>query len=53
MARAKEEEFKAKEVELKRQAEDNLIMNADMTTMNEAKRTWFEKRREEILERPN
>jgi hypothetical protein len=53
MARAKEVEVKAKEVELKRQAEDNLIMNADLTNMSEAKRAWFEKRQKEILERPN
>jgi Flp pilus assembly secretin CpaC len=53
MARAKEVELKAKEVELKRQAEDNLIMNADLTNMSEAKRAWFEKRQKEILERPN
>nr|XP_051212270.1 uncharacterized protein LOC127329900 [Lolium perenne] len=52
MARAKEVELKAKEVELKRQAEDNLIMNADLTNMSEAKRAWFEKRQKEILERP-
>ncbi|KAK1616887.1 hypothetical protein QYE76_022404 [Lolium multiflorum] len=53
MARAKEMEMKAQEVELKRQAEDNLIMNADLTNMSEAKRAWFEKRQKEILERPN
>ena len=53
MARAQEVELKAKEVELKRQAEDNLIMNADLTNMSEAKRAWFEKRQKEILERPN
>jgi hypothetical protein len=53
MARAKEVELKEKEVELKRQAEDNMIMNADLTTMNEAKRAWFEKRKKKILERKN
>jgi hypothetical protein len=53
LARAQEVELKAKEVELKRQAEDNLIMNADLTNMSEAKRAWFEKRQKEILERPN
>ncbi|KAK1612598.1 hypothetical protein QYE76_036271 [Lolium multiflorum] len=53
MTRAKEVELKAKEVELKRQAENNLIMNADLSTMSDAKRAWFEKRRKEILERPN
>jgi hypothetical protein len=53
MARAKEEELKGKEVELKRQAGDHLIMNTDLTTMSEAKRACFEKRQKEILERTN
>jgi hypothetical protein len=33
--------LKEKEVELKRQAEDHVIINADLTAMNEVKRAWF------------
>jgi hypothetical protein len=38
MTWAKEVELKAKEVKLKRQADDNLILNTDLTTKSEAKR---------------
>jgi hypothetical protein len=41
---AKEVELKEREVELQRQAEDHMIMTADLTAMNKVKRAWFEKR---------